>query len=189
MKRSTLPFGLRSVRADEALHRAALAHRGSKGDGLPVGEGVVGEDALHHDAVGGEECRGACPERRRRGAAFIAADLGVGEPAVIVHRGVDVVEADSQRVSALAPPNAPATAGWNPPQLLDIDVDQIARVFVLVAADHTPRGSIHPAQPVQLLAHQHAMHRRGRHVEAHPNANRAQLGAPPQRLDLSLHSR
>ena len=83
--------------------------------------------------------------------------------------------------------HAPATAGRDPPQFLDVDVDQVARLFVLVATDHAPRGPIHPAQPIQLPAHQHAMHRRGRHLQADGDADWAELGAASQRLDLSLH--
>ena len=38
---------------------------------------------------------------------------------------------------------APATAGWNPLQLLDVDVHHVAGAIVLVAADHTPCWSIY----------------------------------------------
>ena len=78
---------------------------------------------------------------------------------MIVHRRVDVDIADPGVVMAKASVHTPAAAHGDSAELLDIDVDQIAWVFVLVAADQTPRGSIHQLSRFNCLAHEHAMHR------------------------------
>ena len=88
----------------------------------------------------------------------------------------------------------PPGGGWRgqPPRRhaeADIDVDQVARVFVLVATNHASRGSIHPTQPIQLPAHQHAMDGRGRHLQADGDPDWTELGAASQSLDPALHPR
>ena len=60
----------------EALHRTALQHGGLEGEGTAVHPGVVGEDALDHDAMGGEKrCRPG-PERTCGWSTFMAAISG-----------------------------------------------------------------------------------------------------------------
>jgi hypothetical protein len=75
----------------------------SVGDGRAegVGEGVravagsvVGEDLFDGDAAGGEEGVGAAPERGRGLLLLVGQALGVGQPGVVVQRGVQVEVAD-----------------------------------------------------------------------------------------------
>ena len=108
---------------------------------------------------------------------------------MIVDRGVDVVEPHTGGGMPEASVGAPTAARWDPPQLLDVDVDQLARLLALIATDDTAGGAIHPAQSAQLLTYQHAMHGRRGHVQADREPHGTELGPSPQHLDLALHSR
>jgi hypothetical protein len=78
---------------------------------------------------------------------------------VVVDGRVDVVLADpptpwsrgGAAVDAVA-----ATIG-DAAQLLDIQVDQLAGSLSLIAADHPTGRPVHPGQPTQAMADQHAM--------------------------------
>src|SRR5579864_6354359 len=100
---------------------------------------------------------------------------------------MDVVVADPGVVMAKPSVNTPAAAIWNSTEFLDIDMDQVAGVFVLVAADDLAGRAIHPTQPVEVPAHQHAMHGRRGQVQPDGDTDGTELGAAAQRLDLSFH--
>lgn len=51
------------------------------------------------------------------------------------------------------PEHAPAAAGGNLSEFLDIDVHQIARRIVFIAADHRPGARISACVPRQLASH------------------------------------
>lgn len=76
---------------------------------------------------------------------------------MVVHGAVDERVADLGvtvvAVTAAAMCSPPA-AVRDPPELLDVDVDQVARSISFVATDHASRGSVHPHQPVEVAAHQ-----------------------------------
>jgi len=54
----------------------------------------------------------------------------------------------------------PAPSLGDAAQLLDVDVDELARAVHLVAADRGPRHLVEVVEPVQPVAHQHPVHRR-----------------------------
>jgi hypothetical protein len=58
-----------------------------------VADPVVGEHAVDGDAVQGEPVVGAPPEASAALGALVAQDLDVGQPRVVVDRGVQVVVA------------------------------------------------------------------------------------------------
>src|SRR5690349_21223283 len=90
------------------------------------------------------------PARRRNagggGALFVGQDFGVAlpgviVPGVIVHGGVDVVVADPAAADGFAAAvGFPAAAVGDPADLLDVHVDQLARLLAFVAARAGPGG-------------------------------------------------
>lgn len=111
---------------------------------------------------------------------------------MIVDSGVDEAVAD-HRVAALAcvcgglPIGGGLLAGHDSvsaavgdvAELLDVDVDQFAGTLSLAAANDSAGGSVHPAQPVQLVAGQDAMDRRGGHGQDRSDACGAELARTP----------
>ena len=108
-------------------------------DGGDVGGAVVGQDPLDGDAVSLVVGDGATEEAGRGRRAFVCEDFGVGEPGVVVDGDVDELPA-CQATAAAGPVIAtrPAFAGQaaadalagaalDPAQLLDVDVDELAR--------------------------------------------------------------
>ena len=108
-------------------------------DGGDVGAAVVGEDAFDLDAVAGEEGECALEEADRGGGFFVGEDFGVGETAVVVDGDVDELPADRAPVasgasrrrgrarSRRATADAFAGATLDAAELLDVDVDELAR--------------------------------------------------------------
>src|SRR4051812_37856788 len=98
----------------------------------------------------------AAARRRNRAhvsGSFVGIDLGVGEPGVIVDRGLHVLVADASRCpgatafEAVAAVDAPAAAIAESAELLDVDVDQLAGPGAFIAADRFTGGSVQPRQP------------------------------------------
>src|SRR5215207_11480693 len=117
------------VGAGEPLDRTELGHGGGELAAAAVSEGVVSQDALDGDAVGGEEPAGSAQELRAGGGLFVGQHLGIGQPGVVVDGGVEVVVA-----GAVTPPAVPVTGSMlgrvaavdavaaaiaQPPQFLD----------------------------------------------------------------------
>src|SRR5262249_32960604 len=109
-----------------------------------------------------------------RGDPFLVGeDLGVGEPAVVVDRDVDVFVADAVphlarlvgvfRVVVLAAAaDAPAGAPLDAAELLDVEMDELAGAGALVAE----RGfEPEPAEPAHAAAGQDPRNGRERHPE------------------------
>ena len=107
----------------------------------PVAAAVVGQHAVDGDAVGGEPGVGPAPERCGCFTGLVVVDLAVGQPGVVIDRGVDVGVAAERAVSAAlvaglvslvvaVPAGAaellPSAAGGDVAELLHIDVDQAA---------------------------------------------------------------
>jgi hypothetical protein len=88
--------------------------------------GIVGEDGIDDDAIVGEEALDTVPELSACCAAFVVQHLAVGQAAVRVDRGVDVVVADAVMFHVAAAVCSPAAAGWDPSELLDVDVGELA---------------------------------------------------------------
>jgi hypothetical protein len=109
----------------------------------PVGDGLaeVGDAceypaawAFVGDAVAGEPGRGPEQEVGAGRALLVGQNLGVGQPGVVVDGGVDVVVADPSAAGLLAAAvDAPAAAGRDPAELLDVEVDQVPGPVAFVA--------------------------------------------------------
>ena len=112
-------------------------------------------------------------------------DLGVGEPAVVVDDGVDVVVADRGRLrplvgAHLAAVGAPAAAVGDPADLLDVHVDQLAGPFTLVADGGRLRGADHlTGQRIELAQPRHV-------VAAQDPADTVRAGTPSSRAEPVL---
>ena len=132
-------------------------------------------------------------EPRAGRGLFVGQDLGIGQPGVVVDGGVDIVVADRWasgsvlvagavlvRVAAM---NAMAASRRNAAQLLDVHVDQLARVGALIAADRLPGRPVHPGQPVQPVAAQHPVHGGGRQPNQGADPGRAELAHAAQFQD------
>jgi hypothetical protein len=86
------------------------------------------------DAVGGEEASGSGQEPSAGAGLLIGEHLGIGQAGVVINGGMDeVVARPTSGVAAavlggVAAMDAVAAAGAEPAQLLDVEVDQLARV-------------------------------------------------------------
>ncbi len=119
-----------------------MAQRERAADMAPVmaavRRAVVGHDPLDPHALTREPGDRALQERHRAGLALIRQHLAVGQA-----RGI--VDADVHGLPAGAALAIPAVAGnamadrLDPPELLGVDVEQLARPFALVAHDRRPR--------------------------------------------------
>lgn len=113
----------------------------------PVDLGVVGQDAADGDTVlGVEPAGGAVQEGGAGRGALVGVDLGVDDAAVVVDGDVDELKAallvPTAAVVGVLSVDAPAAACRDAPELLDVDVQQVARTVVLVAISVArPRSS------------------------------------------------
>ena len=99
-----------------------------------IGRAVVGHDALDGDAQGGEPGDGALEEGHGTFLALVGEDLGVGEARGVVDADMQEVPADAALLAAPVAGDAVADA-IDPAQLLDVDVNELARLVALVADD------------------------------------------------------
>ena len=84
-----------AVRFDEPLLSSDRGDRVLEIGRVPISERVVGEDSFDpRDALAGEELGRAQQNAGRGGSFLVIVDLGIGQAAVVVDDGVDVVEAD-----------------------------------------------------------------------------------------------
>jgi hypothetical protein len=92
-----------------------------------VAASVVGQQALDRDAVAFAEGQSALQEGGRRGAAFVAELLGIGQACGVIDGHVGVVPADAAMLVAVAPAvDALAAAGPDAAQLLGVDEVSLA---------------------------------------------------------------
>ncbi len=106
----------------------------AEGGHRPRGQqgGVIVQHLLDANAVGGKERPGSAQELRADGTSLISQDLGVGQPAVVVDGGMDVVVArpglavPSAMLVRVAAVHAVAAIA-EPPELLDVHMDQLTQ--------------------------------------------------------------
>jgi len=156
-----------------------------------VAAAVVGQYPVDVDVVGGEERGGSGPERGCGGALFVVEDLAVGQAAVGVDRGVH------ERVPDLAPVTlaahrgtavgSPAATAWDAAQLLDVEVDQLARAGHLHAPDRFPRRPVEVVEPVDAMTGQDGVHGGGGDLDDARDAGRAKAPRAAQVQDAPLH--
>ena len=149
---STFPFCQGQCGRIRRCWTSVASSAAAKSREFDVVHGVVGHDLPHGDAVSGEPGHGPGPEAGAGGAAFVGQDLGVGQPRMVIDGGVDVVVAEpSLAVGPLAASvHAPAAIGWDPAELLDVDVDQVPGPVAFVPQRRrTGRTDHHPGDRVQ----------------------------------------
>ena len=95
---------------------------------------VVGHDRLDGDAAVVEPLDGTPEEGSGRGRSFVGEDLGVGHARRVVDGDVDELPPDASRSDRMISVH-PVTDTSDTTQLLDIDVDELARLIPLVAKD------------------------------------------------------
>jgi hypothetical protein len=153
---------------------------------VAVGEGVVGQHPLDGDAMAGEEHPGPAEEPGAAVAALIGQDFGIGQPGVVVDGGMDIVIAWAmlavasallKRVAAMNPMAATLT---EPPELLDVHVDQLAWPEAFIAADQLAAGPVQQLQPPKPVVAQHPVDRRDRQADQGGDPGRAQLAGLAQ---------
>src|SRR5215212_6949881 len=122
----------------------------------PIAGAVIREDALDADAEAAEEGDRAAEEAGRGRALLVGEHLDVGEPGGVVDGDVDELPTDPAAPrSAVAVDAVAGTADLA--QLLDVDVNELARTRPLVAVG--PLVRLQPRQPAQPVAADDRAHR------------------------------
>jgi hypothetical protein len=85
--------------------------------------------------------------------------------------------------------DAPTSTFGNPTQFLDVEMDELARSGHLDAPDGDPRGPVEVVKAVELMAHQHPMHRRGWSSHNASDAGRAEAPVLAQGDDAAFDGR
>jgi hypothetical protein len=128
---------------------AELGEGAAEYDGVGVGGRVIGHHGPDVDAVGGEERVRPRVEAGAGRPGLVGEDLGVGEPGVDVHDRVDHVVAagapvcPAVRPARLVPQRPSATTPGDPPELLHVQVHELAGGGAFVAAHDTAGGPVH----------------------------------------------
>ncbi len=138
-----------------------------------------------------KKARGPDPERSRGDATLVGEDLRVGQPRVVVERVVEEGVATTMSLAPLAElateHPVPATVG-DAPELLDVEVDQLARMGRLIAdgrcsAHREPRGLIEIREQGHPIASQDPPDRRVRQAQVVTDAMRAPAAGVAQGHD------
>jgi hypothetical protein len=98
-----------------------------------VAGAVIGHDGLDADAATLEPGDGAFEKAGRRRGSLIGEDLGVGESGGVIDSDMDELPADAADLLGVVAMDAMTDAA-DTAQLLDIHVDQLARLVPLVSA-------------------------------------------------------
>lgn len=146
----TLAVRLRPERTGALVAGADIAERRAEGPRDGVVLGVVGHDPLDAHTLAGEPGGRLAQEARAGHPALIGEGGDVGDPAHVVDGVMEEVIAAPGTGRATAPTPEPMTAALgDPPELLDVDVEQLARSLLDVADRHA-RGAVLVAQPGRL---------------------------------------
>jgi hypothetical protein len=123
---------------------------------------VVGHQPLDPDPEGGEVGDRAAQEADRGRGFLVLEHLDVGEPRGVVDRDVNVLPADP--AAPTAPVAVHAVPGpADPAELLDVDVDELARPRLLVPVRRLER--LQPPQLAEPDSGQDPRHGRERHPQ------------------------
>ena len=149
------------MRADQKVARPQAHKRGLEIARQAVAKRVVAHHPLNAgDAAGGKEVRGANQKSRTCRTGLIGVDLGRGHPRVVVDGRMHIIEAHQPMPAGLggAPMHAPAAPVGDAPELLDIEMDQLARGLALVANPcHRPTTDRDSGQRIQIAQVRHPM--------------------------------
>jgi hypothetical protein len=175
-----LAVGARRVGSGALVSGAGRCHRRPEGFAA-VGGAVIGHDPLDADALTAEPRQCATEKPDRALLFLVRQDLAVRQTRGVVDANVQCLPADAVvPIDRARPASGDAVADTgDAPELLGVEVDQLARAFALVA--HDRRLLIKRRQPVQTQPAQNPANRGHRHAElagdlrpAHP--------LPPQPL-------
>jgi hypothetical protein len=145
-----------------------------------VAGAVVGHDGLDPDAAVLEPGDRASEEGGGGWGPFVRQDLGVGQAGGVVDSDMDKLPADASDSCGAVSVDAMADTA-DTAQLLDIDVEQLARAFSLVSDDRL--FGLEAAEPRETEAGQDASH--GSRTQAHSGCDlwtRAASAAQTQNL-------
>jgi len=142
-----LAVGARSVRTSEALANAELLAETAKVARAVAGT-VIGEDVGNGDAEAGIVVDCGLQEGRRRWGFLIGQDLGESDAGVVVDGDMHVLPAGAMNAAAAVAGDA-TTDGVETSDLLDIEVEQIARSSMFIAQDRCSRLQISNAAEVK----------------------------------------
>ena len=157
--------------------------------GALVAGPVVGDDPFDHDPERRVERGRSSPEPRGGGALFVGEDLAVRDAGVAIDRGMHERVADLRPLRLPAAMRAPAAAFGDPAQFLDVDVDELTGPGHDHPPDRRPCRPVEVIETVELMADQHAMHRRSMLTDDPRDPRRPLPGRDPQPDDASLHRR
>ena len=129
-----LALGFWSVGSSAALFKAEAEDGGAPGVGAVAGA-VVGVEALGVNAVFGKEGQGGVEEDDGAGGGFIWEELGEGASGMVGDGAVAELPTGAWRVIVLAVTGAAMTRGHDTGELLDIEMNELARLLAFVAAD------------------------------------------------------
>ena len=138
------------------------------------------------DPVGGEPGGGPAPERGGGGGLLVVEDLGVDEPGAVIERGVDVAVAGSAAAvmgGVAAAVDPPAAAVGDRGDLLDVDVDQLAWPFALIAPTGSVGGPVTAVESAAPCGVEDRLHRR----RGQPDLVGDVVGAPTTRASQLQH--
>ncbi len=145
-----------------------------------IGRTVVGHNPLDGDAVPGKPAKGALEKAHRASLALIRQDLTVGQPRRVIDAHMQSFPADAVMAIDRAP-RSPGDAMADPldaPELLAIDMDQLAGPLALIAHHHRLR--FERGELAQAQAAQNGADRGDRHVQL-PRYSRAAHPLPALR--------
>src|SRR5688572_28106513 len=109
---------------------------------------------------------------------------------MVIDRRVDVgVAHPPSRPAPFASVHLPPTPVRDPAELLDIDVDQVPRSGVLVAADGASGGPVEPAEPIQAESVEYPVDGGGREPQPVGDACGAELQPATELRDAALDAR
>jgi len=137
-----LAVGLRAIRTGDLVRRSDLGERRLKVARDDVILGPIGHDALDPDPQTSKVRGRAQHEARAGGASLIRQRLDVGIARVIIDRHVQVVVSGAASLARFglggAPELLPTAAGTDPPELFDVDMDELTGAGAFIA--HDDRG-------------------------------------------------
>ena len=176
VERLRLPVGLRPERS-RALHPYIPGRRRAGEDAAYVAGAVVSQDALDGDVLALEVGKRSNKEGGSGRAAFVGQGLDVGVAGVVVHGHVEEVETEAGAALratvglAEAGQDALAAALRDAAELLDVQVDQVARAGMLVA-DDLACGAMEPREAVESGAAQDSVDGGAGNAQPPPDAVR-----------------
>ena len=151
---------LRSARPGVAVTDLQPLAAGGEVGGA-VAAAVVAEDALDRDAAAGEVAAGPLEDAGCGRRLLVCEQLDVGEAAVVVDADVQILVAGAGLEATTSPPEQPVPRTIEACELLDVEMDELARSLMLVAVDRLERiqaGATTQTRPFQDQRHRRECH-------------------------------